>query len=702
MIKLSSRLVVFVPVYNEGHYIEEALVSLISQTYQDFLVLISDNASTDDTEEICRRVIANDSRFNYVRQSENIGAANNFKYCLDHSDSEFVMWLGGHDWIAPDFLELTVARMLEDDSISLVYGHTRWIDEEGTAIAEYNGGDYIFDEPLNSDERYLKLLLALDRCEAVNQLIRREFVDLDLRSVFSGDVILLCHLAAHGKFSRVEKPIYMRREFLRGRSTTAMERVSGKLEVPRYHQMAAYFVESICGHSSIPGSRRNNLIQDVLLWMDRKYSIFSGVDTTHNAYALQSAHISKGIPFFSVVMPVYNREIYIGSAISSILSQGFDNFELIISDDGSVDRSLDIAAEFGDSRIRIVRGSHAGGASARNRGLATARGQFVVWIDSDDIQEPGALATLRKAIEDCPDGDVFYGDLIIFDDADLKNISRTNYPDYFGTDMVPLLILGNRLPNPGTAVRRALYDQFGNYNTGFRRCHDYQMWSRLADTAKFKKVPAFLCRWRQHGASLSSTKSKYFESKVVLSMFHQYPASRLFPDIKEDERGAAYSRVSQIIESLQEYGLAARMASEAQIEGVVETDRIWGLMHKSNSSYIPSIACVIRSSGDLIKLKRVLDDLESQAFQDFFVYVVSSYNSDIEILAQKGNLVIETVFHDSACDNIAQDRLIHSLLDQFRVVDIDENSRYHTNYLADIYRGVSSGISSVKHLQYVY
>lgn len=697
--EINYPLVICLPIYNEGLYIESTLLSVKNQTCGDFRVLIADNASTDDTESICRRVIAGDDRFHYVRHDSNIGAAANFRYCFEHTESEFFMWLGGHDQISPDFLQEALARMRANSSVSLVYGRTRWIDEEGKVVGEYNGGDYVFDEPMTAENRYFGLLKRLDRCEAVNQLIRRKYIDLAFRPIFSGDVVFLCHLAAHGPFSRIEKAHYIRREFFRGRSSTAMERITGKAEAPRYHEMAAYFVESICGHAAIPGSARNGLIQDVLLWVDRKYSIFSGNQQKLPALVSRQDK-SWDAPFFSVVMPVYNREAYLEEAMRSVLSQGFGDFELIVSDDGSTDRSLQIAESFKDPRVRVLRGHHGGGASARNRGLAAARGEFIVWIDSDDIQEPGALATLRKAIHDTPDADVFYGDLIAFDDGNPAKTARTNYPDYFRQDILPNLLRGNMLPNPGTAVRKALYDRYGDYDVSFRRCHDYQIWTRLADSAKFKKVDAFLCRWRQHGGSLSSTTSKLFEGRVLMDMFERYPVSRLFPGLSDGDSGPAALRAADMLESLQEFGPAARMMCRAGLSGHGDTARLRALMCKAGANFMPALTCVIRSRGDVEGLSTVLDDLENQIFQDFNVYIIASYDARIERKALRAWPVVETIFQSDS-DEGGACGLPVELLSGASIVWIDESMRYPDDYLKRISAGLEDGSRHAARIDYV-
>lgn len=637
MHKIENRMVVSVPVYNEGAYVLETLESLAAQTHSDFLVLVADNASTDRTGEICREFCMRDSRFHYVRHERNVGASANFRYCFEHTSSEFFMWLGGHDVLAPEFLAEAYARMQDDDRISLVFSRTQWIDDTGRVLVQTNGGNYVFAEPLAPHERYLKLLHALDRCEAVNQLIRRSFIDLDFRPVVSADLAFLCHLAAHGPFARIEKPLYIRRE-IRQRDTTAMERMTGVKSVAQYHQLAELFVHSITTHRTIAPEQKLELIGQALDWLNKRFQLFS--ETTPAPQTMTPAPravaemATSPVPFFSVVMPVYNRERYVKEAIESVLAQGDPDFELIVVDDGSTDHSLHIVGQINDPRLRLLRNEHGGGAAARNTGIDAARGEFIVWIDSDDRQAPGALAALRRTIQACPDADVYYGDLEIFDDTRPDKLWRTEYPDFYGEALLPRLIRGNCLPNPGTAVRRSLYQRYGGYDVAFVRCHDFHMWTRLADSARFKKVDNIVCHWRQHGESLSSAKTRTFEAKVAQDMVERYSPSRLFPDLNDDLQGQGETlwRVSHIHQELGEPAQALRAAYRAQALGVGDQDRVRELERLSGSRYEPFFSVVLTTFNRPQLLLDALASLEKQQFRDFEAILVNDHGEEVEPL----------------------------------------------------------------------
>src|SRR5579871_280379 len=108
--------------------------------------------------------------------------------------------------------------------------------------------------------------------------------------------------------------------------------------------------------------------------------------------------------FFSVVMPVYNRERHVGRSVASVLGQAFDDYELILVDDCSTDSSLTMMRSFEAPNVKVIARNKSGGAgAARNTGIAAARGEWIVLLDSDDELVPGALATLSARASGAPD-----------------------------------------------------------------------------------------------------------------------------------------------------------------------------------------------------------------------------------------------------------------------------------------------------------
>lgn len=108
-------------------------------------------------------------------------------------------------------------------------------------------------------------------------------------------------------------------------------------------------------------------------------------------------------PFFSVIIPVYNRAQALGVAIASVRAQSFTDFEIVVVDDGSQDNPRAIVDRLNDSRIRFVRQINAGGGAARNTGIDHARGRFVAFLDSDDVFLPGHLEAMHALLEGTTD-----------------------------------------------------------------------------------------------------------------------------------------------------------------------------------------------------------------------------------------------------------------------------------------------------------
>jgi glycosyltransferase involved in cell wall biosynthesis len=119
------------PVYNAERYIEEALDSLLVQTFDDFEIVISDNASTDRTEEICRAYASKDERVRYIRNRANYGMIFNFNSVFRLSHGEYFKWCSSDDVCAPDYLRRAVEVLDEDPSVVLVFSLIEGIDEKG-------------------------------------------------------------------------------------------------------------------------------------------------------------------------------------------------------------------------------------------------------------------------------------------------------------------------------------------------------------------------------------------------------------------------------------------------------------------------------------------------------------------------------------------------------------------------------------------
>jgi len=121
-----SLITIGIPTYNRAALLVRAIHSARAQTYTNLEIIISDNASSDETEGLCRSLMNSDSRIRYVRQTENIGAAGNFNCVLVQARGEFFMWLGDDDWLDLDYVENCLDVMRHDAALVLVSGYAKY------------------------------------------------------------------------------------------------------------------------------------------------------------------------------------------------------------------------------------------------------------------------------------------------------------------------------------------------------------------------------------------------------------------------------------------------------------------------------------------------------------------------------------------------------------------------------------------------
>jgi len=122
------------PVFNGEAFLSEAVTSLLCQSLTDFELIISDNASTDRTEEICREAARQDDRIRYIRQSRNFGAPENWNFVAREARGHFFKWASDSDVCSPRFLEACVGPLIDDERLVLCLGGTRYIDEAGGPV----------------------------------------------------------------------------------------------------------------------------------------------------------------------------------------------------------------------------------------------------------------------------------------------------------------------------------------------------------------------------------------------------------------------------------------------------------------------------------------------------------------------------------------------------------------------------------------
>jgi glycosyltransferase involved in cell wall biosynthesis len=198
------------PVYNGERFLEAALASILGQTFTDFELIVSDNASTDGTQDICRQLAKTDKRIRYFRNTENLGAARNYNRVFELATGRYFKWAAHDDVCLPEFLSRCMDVLAGDPSVVLCYPIARLIDEHGNVLkavkAPSNG---CAKEP---HVRFHEVLTAPE-CNAVFGLIRSGAIGTNtpIGGYMGSDQVLLAELSLKGRFYVVPESLFCRR-----------------------------------------------------------------------------------------------------------------------------------------------------------------------------------------------------------------------------------------------------------------------------------------------------------------------------------------------------------------------------------------------------------------------------------------------------------------------------------------------------------
>jgi len=248
------RISIGMPVYNGERFVKAAIDSFLAQTFEDFELVISDNASTDCTQEICKLYAARDHRIRYYRNEQNIGGHRNFNRVFELARGEYFRWAAHDDMCAPNCLEECVKVLEQNPSIDLCYTKTKIIDEQGTVL-DKNCDDNLQTNSPKPQVRFGALaLIKVHQCQQLHGLVRKSTLAVTpLLGNYSGaDRVLVARLALLGQFYEIPEYLFFSRDHPH-RSTRAMASPylrttwfdptkQGKLVFPKWRMFFGYFL----------------------------------------------------------------------------------------------------------------------------------------------------------------------------------------------------------------------------------------------------------------------------------------------------------------------------------------------------------------------------------------------------------------------------------------------------------------------------
>ncbi|MHA0042738.1 glycosyltransferase family 2 protein [Deinococcus sp. PEB2-63] len=221
----------------------------------------------------------------------------------------------------------------------------------------------------------------------------------------------------------------------------------------------------------------------------------------------------------TIAIPVFNGEKHIGDAIKSILSQRYTNWELLIMDDGSEDKSLDICQSFDDPRIKIFKDGFNKGISHRlNESVRLARGNFYARMDADDIMSINRISCQMQYMNDNPECDVVGSAAYIIDGN--NSITGLRSGNTFANQTFASVLSQGGFMHP-TVLGRTIWFRSNPYDVNADRCEDIELWLRTVDHSKFGHIANPLLFYREEGdqsSKVEKTVKGYIEMLQNMSM----------------------------------------------------------------------------------------------------------------------------------------------------------------------------------------
>lgn len=281
----------------------------------------------------------------------------------------------------------------------------------------------------------------------------------------------------------------------------------------------------------------------------------------------------------SVVTPTYNRARFLPEAVNSVLAQTYTDLELIIVDDGSVDDTRNVLEPFlADGRVRYFYQENQGQSYARNLALEIAAGDFIAFLDSDDLWAPDKLEKQLAVLQKEPEVDIVHGDEAMIDEHGAV-ISLENMKRYSGR-ITRRLLADNSVSITTALVRRRCFDEMGGFDTSVGVADDYELWLRFSARYCFHYQPDIVASYRVMADQISSDKRRRFAAneRIIREFLVRY-GEVLSPGELRWGVARFYCRKARYFASVGERGEAASAIVRALCNAPLDS-AVWKALYR--------------------------------------------------------------------------------------------------------------------------
>lgn len=411
---------IVMPTFNHGKFIDKAIRSVLEQDYEDFELIISNNCSTDNTDEIVQKYI-NDKRIKYWVNDKNIGMLANGKKCVLAASGEYVNYLGSDDFLMPGHLRTLREVAVAHPEIDVIYSNVFYGNEDDliTSINMHHGlKDYCYYNLRDEFPIILGYGLHIKMQSSIirTSLLKDYFLSGNSDSIVFGlDTDIFLSMAAQGaKFAYINKPLAVHRRHGGGHSDHKVYHRGQHLIdnltlwenylIDQYAHRLMGYEHALLNFIEFNLQLLRQYPKDAAKLLPKLMPRIEKIKHTVVRFEKENAErpISKN-PLVSVVIPTKNRPELLQYAIKSLLEQTYENWQAIVVNDGGCDvesliRSLDPEGK----KVHYVSlGVSKGPSGSRNVALSLAQGEIITYLDDDDVYLPNHL---EKVVERIVDG----------------------------------------------------------------------------------------------------------------------------------------------------------------------------------------------------------------------------------------------------------------------------------------------------------
>jgi glycosyltransferase involved in cell wall biosynthesis len=261
------------------------------------------------------------------------------------------------------------------------------------------------------------------------------------------------------------------------------------------------------------------------------------------------------MPKVSIIIPAYNAMKYLPETLNSVWQQTFCDYEILIVNDGSSDNIEDWVAQVSqiqnlqiqNSRsLKLISQPNQGQSSARNRGIESAQGEYIVFLDADDLWEPSKLEKEVYYLDNNPNIGLVYSWTAIID-INGKLTGRVMKPSWDG-NIFSQLLLRNIIDNSSVMVRRNCFDEVGLFDNSLRFNEDWEMWIRIASRYEFASTKEILVYYRHHPGNSSNNWYMMQEGyQTVIDKAYNLASSKLAPIKLQSLKKHSYSNANLVV-----------------------------------------------------------------------------------------------------------------------------------------------------------